>query len=90
MAARTPVVANRASDVVRWHLDNSGAGLTYDGEAELVQCLDFVTDEPDAARALASGGPAYVAERYRLDHVIDRMVATLDEWLPITPEVTRP
>ncbi len=82
MAATTPVVANRASAVVRWHLDNSGAGLTYEGEAELVQCLDFVTDEPAAAAALSVGGPTYVRSRYRLNHVIDRMVASLDAWLP--------
>jgi glycosyltransferase involved in cell wall biosynthesis len=83
MAASTPVIANRASDVVRWHLDNSGAGLGYDGEAELVQCLDFVTDEPLAAAALAIDGRDYVAGRYRIDDVIDRMVASLDEWLPV-------
>jgi glycosyltransferase involved in cell wall biosynthesis len=82
MLASTPVIANRASDVVSWHLDNSGAGLTYDGEAELVQCLDFVTDEPVAAAALAVDGPAYVTGRYRLEQVLDRMTATLDAWLP--------
>ena len=82
LLAATPVIANRASDVVAWHLANSGAGLTYDGEAELVQCLDFVTDEPEAARALAGGGRDYVIERYRLRHVLDRMEASLDDWLP--------
>jgi len=82
IAASTPVVANRASAVVRWHLENSGAGLTYGGEAELIHCLDFITDEPVAAAALTGDGPAYVAERYRIDQVIDRMVASLDDWLP--------
>ena len=86
MAAATPVVANRASAVVRWHLETSGAGLTYDGPAELVQCLDFVTDEPEAWAALAIGGRSYVEERYRLEPVIDRMLATLDAWLP-SPEL---
>jgi len=35
MSAGTPVIANGASDVVRWHLERSGAGLTYDDEADL-------------------------------------------------------
>ena len=51
-------------------------------EAELVQCLDFVTDEPVAAAALAVDGRAY-AGRYRLDSVLDRMIASLDAWLPL-------
>jgi glycosyltransferase involved in cell wall biosynthesis len=84
MLASTPVIANRASDVVGWHLDNSGAGLAYESEAELVQCLDFVTDEPVAAAALAVDGPSYVTGRYRLDHVLDRMIGSLDAWLPAT------
>jgi glycosyltransferase involved in cell wall biosynthesis len=82
LAAGTPVIANRRSDVVSWHLANSGGGLTYDGEAELVQCLNFVTDEPLAAAELARDGRRYVLERYRLDLVLDRMEASLDQWLP--------
>lgn len=82
LAAGTPVVANRRSDVVSWHLANSGGGLTYDGEAELVQCLHFVTDEPAAASELAGNGRRYVTERYRLPLVLDRMERSLDEWMP--------
>lgn len=83
LLASTPVIANRASDVVTWHLENSGGGVTYDGEAELVQCLDFVSDEPEAAEALVRDGRAYVTERYKLGLVIDRMEASLDDWLPV-------
>lgn len=82
LAAGTPVVANRRSDVVSWHLANSGGGLTYDGEAEFVQCLHFVTDEPAAAAELARDGRRYVAERYRIELVLDRMERSLDEWMP--------
>lgn len=83
LLAGTPVIANRASEVVSWHLANSGGGLTYEGEAELVQCLNFVTDEPEAAAAMAKDGPAYVGERYRLHQVLDRMEESLDHWLPV-------
>lgn len=85
MAASTPVLANGASDVVSWHVDRSGAGLTYRSEAELVQCLDFVTDEPVAAAALAVGGSTYVSSNYRLGPVVDRMLDSLDRWLPPAP-----
>ncbi|MGH1491073.1 MAG: glycosyltransferase family 4 protein [Acidimicrobiales bacterium] len=83
LAAGTPVVANRASDVVSWHLANSGGGLTYEGEAELVQCLNFITDEPLAAAELACDGRRYVSDRYRLPLVLDRMEASLDQWMPL-------
>ncbi len=85
LLASTPVIANRASDVVAWHLENCGGGITYSGEAELVQCLDFVTDEPGASAMLADAGPDYVQSRYRLDHVLERMEASLDQWLPVVP-----
>ncbi|MEL6982000.1 MAG: glycosyltransferase family 4 protein [Actinomycetota bacterium] len=82
MAASTLVVANGASAVVSWHVENAGAGLTYEGEAELIQCLDFVTDQPAAAAALTVDGPAYVRDRFQIDGVIDRMVDSLDRWFP--------
>jgi glycosyltransferase involved in cell wall biosynthesis len=36
--AGTLVIANGASEVVSWHCQRSGAGLTYDDDAELEQC----------------------------------------------------
>jgi glycosyltransferase involved in cell wall biosynthesis len=83
LLASTPVIANGASDVVTWHLERSNGGLTYENQAELVQCLDFVSDEPEAAEALVRDGRSYVTEWYRLSSVIDRMEAALDEWLPV-------
>ncbi len=82
MAAGTPVIANGLGEVVSWHLDRSGGGLRYRGAAELVECLNFVTDRPEAARELAAGGPAYVDGTYRIDQVIDRMEDSLDSWFP--------
>lgn len=84
MAAGTPVVANGHSDVVSWHIERTGAGLTYRNRAELMACLDFITDEPEAARSLARGGRAYVVEHYGLGPVIDTAVDTLEEWMPPT------
>lgn len=83
MMAGTPVLANRASDVVSWHLDRSGAGLTFGSRSELVECLAFVADRPDAARVLARTGRRYVESNYRPDVVFDRMQESLDQWFPL-------
>lgn len=80
--AGTLVIANGASEVVRWHCDRSGAGLLYDDDAELEQCLRFVADEPAAAAAIASAGRAYVLDNYTWPDVLDRAERTLDAWLP--------
>ncbi len=82
--AGTLVIANAASDVVRWHCDRSGAGLLYDDDFELEQCLRFVADAPDAAATIAANGRRYVLENYSWDAVLDRVEATLDDWLPPT------
>lgn len=82
MAAGTPVVANGAGAVVRRHLERSGAGVVYHGLPELVECLHFVADRPDAARALAAGGRRYVLDNYEPSLVFDRMIDSLDRWFP--------
>ena len=77
--AGTLVVANSASDVVRWHCERSGAGLTYDDHHELVQCLAFVAEEPHAADRLAAGGRDYVLKEYAPETVLDRMEEGVEE-----------
>ena len=78
--AGTLVIANAASDVVRWHCERSGAGLLFEDDVELGWCLRFVADEPD--NRIAAAGRDYVLRNYRWPDVLDRMEATIDEWLP--------
>jgi glycosyltransferase involved in cell wall biosynthesis len=80
--AGTPVIANRASAVLTWHCERSGAGLLYDDRFELEQCLRFVSDSPDAATALAAPGRDYVLSNYTWPVTLDRMEATLTDWFP--------
>ena len=82
MLAGTPVLANRASDVVSWHLERSAAGLTFSDRAELVECLTFVADRPDAAQALARSGRDYVVANYDPTTVFERLERSLDRWFP--------
>ncbi|MDH3682317.1 MAG: glycosyltransferase family 4 protein [Acidimicrobiia bacterium] len=78
--AGTLLIANGASDVVRWHCDRSGAGLTFDDELELEECLRFVVEAPAVAAELAERGRSYVLQNYSWDAVLDRMEATLETW----------
>ncbi len=82
-AAGTVVVANADSAVVRWHIEKSGAGLAYRGQAELVEALRFVAEEPAAAASLAVGGRSYVESGFRWPDVLDRMELALNRWLPV-------
>jgi glycosyltransferase involved in cell wall biosynthesis len=78
--AGTIVIANGASDVVRWHCERSGAGLVYDDDLELEQALAFVAHAPDDAAQLAKQGREYVLENYTLPAVVDRIEAALKTW----------
>ena len=79
--AGTPVVANAAAEVVRWHCERSGAGLVYEDDADLEQCLRFVAEAPAAAAALAAPGRDYVLAHYRWPGVLDRLEEDLEAWL---------
>lgn len=83
--AGTIVIANGACDVVRWHCDRSGAGLTYDDDAEFGECLAFVVEASAAAQRLAARGRAYVLENYTAEKVLDAQESTIRRWLPATP-----
>lgn len=77
--AGTPVIANGASDVVRWHCERSGAGLLYSDEYELAQYLALVADNPDRLGGLGELGRRYVLANYTWDAALDRMEAALEE-----------
>jgi len=76
--AGTPVIANAASAVVRHHCETSGAGLVYDDDLELEECLAFLAEDPQAAAELARPGRQYVLDRYQWPDVLDRIELALD------------
>ncbi len=80
--AGTPVIANGGSEVVRWHCERSGAGLVYDDDAELEQCLLFLADAPDLAAEMAASGRSYVLDNYAWENVLDRVETHLEQWTP--------
>jgi glycosyltransferase involved in cell wall biosynthesis len=79
--AGTPVLVTAGSEVLQWHCDRSGGGLTFADEFELAQCLSFLAAAPDEAARLAKAGREYVLANYRWDIVLDAMEAGLQELL---------
>jgi glycosyltransferase involved in cell wall biosynthesis len=77
--AGTPVIANAASDVVRWHCERSGAGLLYNDDHEFAEFLALVADDPARLRHLGGLGREYVLTHYTWDAALDRMEAALEE-----------
>ncbi len=77
--AGTIVIGNGGSRVVSYHCEQSGAGLLYDDEWELEECLAFVADSPSAASRLAAAGREYVLDNYTWDHVLDAVEPRLAE-----------
>jgi glycosyltransferase involved in cell wall biosynthesis len=77
--AGTIVIGNGGSPVVAYHCERSGAGLLYDDEYELEQCLAFVADSPDVASAIAARGRDYVLHNYTWDRVLDTIEIRLGE-----------
>lgn len=84
--AGTPVIANDASDVVRWHVRRSGAGVTYRSSDELLEAMVLVGSDPVAFRGLAADARSYVVEHYDPTLVVDRYEELLVEWTT-APEV---
>jgi glycosyltransferase involved in cell wall biosynthesis len=77
--AGTPVLVTAGSEVLQWHCDRSGGGLTFADEFELAQCLSFLAAAPDDAARLAKAGREYVLAHYRWDVVLDAMETSLRE-----------
>jgi glycosyltransferase involved in cell wall biosynthesis len=75
--AGTPVIATAAGEVVTWHCERSGGGITYADDFEFAQCLRFVVEAPKAAAELALKGREYVLEHYTWDKVLDEMERSL-------------
>ncbi len=78
--AGTPVIANADCEVVRWHCERSGAGLTFTDEHEFEQCLHLAAERPDIVAALGATGREYVLANYTWPDVLDRMEDSLDRW----------
>jgi glycosyltransferase involved in cell wall biosynthesis len=76
----TPVIANGASAVVRWHCDRSGAGLTYSNRYEFAECVRLAQTDPELMDQIGKNGPPYVEEHFTWPAVLDRAERSIEEW----------
>jgi glycosyltransferase involved in cell wall biosynthesis len=74
--AGTPVITVAESEVVAWHCQRSGGGLTYSDSSELADDLRLLA-VPERAAEMAAAGRRYVIENYTWPAVLDRMEASL-------------
>ena len=74
--ARTPVLVIDGSEVVAWHCERSGGGLTFSEAAGLAAHIDMLRQ--DRARDLGEAGRAYVLREYDWPVVLDRIEADLE------------
>lgn len=81
--AGTVVIGNAGSSVVKWHCERSGAGLVYDDEFELQQCLSFVAENPEGANAMAKSGRDYVLSNYTWETVLNNVEQCLASWTAV-------
>jgi glycosyltransferase involved in cell wall biosynthesis len=75
--AGTPVLAIAQSEVVAWHCERSGGGVTFSDEFDLAQALRWLATAPEEAAAMADRGRRYVLDNYQWSVVLDRMEADL-------------
>jgi glycosyltransferase involved in cell wall biosynthesis len=71
--AGTLVLATDRSEVLRWHCERSGAGITFHDAFDLTAGLSFLAARPEVAARIAAGGRGYVLEHYDWPVVLDAM-----------------
>jgi len=75
MAQRTPTLVNGKCEVLRDHIDRSGAGFHYETETELAALMERVLKLDAASRArMGEAGRNYVMDRYSEPRIRDRLV----------------
>lgn len=79
MAQRTPVLVNGRCEVLRDHIDRSGAGFHYRTVDELAAGMQrmLALDAPERTR-IGEAGRRYVLERYSEAHIAERLIAAVE------------
>lgn len=79
MAQGTPVIVNGRSEVMHDHIELSGGGFHYDGVDDLVGRLEqLAAMAPEERRGIGADGRRYVLERYREEHIGERLIEIVE------------
>ncbi|MGN6518121.1 MAG: glycosyltransferase family 4 protein [Dokdonella sp.] len=79
MAQRAPVLVNGRCDVMREHIERSGAGFHYDGIDDMVAKIGRLAAlDPGERARIGAAGREYVLANYREEHVRARLVGQVE------------
>ena len=80
---RLPALVNARCAVLRGQVRRADGGLYYRTSGEFAAALDWLLNQPDAARTLGEQGLAYVEREYRWPVVMNRIHALLQQVRPV-------
>jgi len=79
MAQRTPVLVNGRCEVMRDHIERSGAGSYYGSADEMVAEMQRLCDMDDSERTrIGNAGRTYVLDNYQEAHVRNRLIGLVE------------
>src|SRR5215510_11475950 len=82
MAQNTPVLVNKASEVLADHVKDSNAGRTYHDYNSFAGALDEMLSDEDMRVRMGQLGREYVLARYQIDRIRESLVATIEANVP--------
>ena len=74
----TPCVVHAAGNVLRHQCRAANGGLWFRDYPEFAECIEFLMDNPDAARRLGENGREFVRREYSPEAVTRRLLAALE------------
>lgn len=77
----TPVLVHSGCAVTRQHATDSGGGLHFRSEGELVEAVNLICGEAGLRSDLAGAGERYVRERYSWEAVLQRFDQVMARFL---------
>jgi glycosyltransferase involved in cell wall biosynthesis len=64
-----PALVNGASEVLKGHCLRGNGGLYYENEAEFIEALKLLRQQPSLRAQLGRQGQAYVQQRYNWERI---------------------
>lgn len=77
MGQGTPALVNGACPVLVDHVQRSGGGLTYQGDAGFQEALQSLLGSPERRAVMGQAARAYVIERYNSARVRDQLIQAI-------------
>lgn len=76
----TPVLVHADCEVTKDHCIKINGGLYFRDFDEFEECLNFLIQNPHAAKKMGTNGKQYVLNNYNWDNIVKRYLKIFDEW----------